>query len=148
MELSPVMDLFDVLVRYETHLWNHLDDRLRTDGQVSLATLSALRVVRAHAGECRVQELRTDLGITVGAASKVVDRLERDGLAVRGANPDDRRSSLVTLTPAGDVAHDEGVALLEAALADHLADEAGVEQATLVLTRLMTTLTAPAEVSR
>jgi DNA-binding MarR family transcriptional regulator len=114
------MDFFDDLVRYETYLWNELDDRLRAGGAPPLGTLSALRVVRRHAGTCRVQELRSELGITVGAASKLVDRLERDGLAVRTAHPTDRRSSLVTLTPAGDAAHDAGVRLTEVALADHL----------------------------
>ena len=117
------MDFFDALVRYETYLWNHLDDRLVAAGGVSLANLTALRVVRRHAGSARVQELRTHLGITVGAASKLVDRLERDGLVVRTANPHDRRSSLITLTPAGDAAHDAGVALVDSELAAHLAGE-------------------------
>lgn len=113
------MDLFDSLVRYETYLWNELDDRLRDAGSISLGTLFALRVIRRHEGSCRVQELRSELGITVGAASKLVDRLERDGLAVRAAHPTDRRSSLVALTRAGDAAHDDGVALVDAALTEH-----------------------------
>lgn len=136
------MDFFDALVRYETQLWNHLDDRLQADGGVSLGTLSALRVVRRHAGACRVQELRTDLGITVGAASKLVDRLERDGLAVRSAHPLDRRSSLVALTPAGDDAHDAGVALMASTLTDHMAGEPDVAETTVVLRRLLSTLGA------
>ena len=113
------MDLFDSLVRYETYLWNELDNRLRDAGSISLGTLFALRVIRRHEGSCRVQELRSELGITVGAASKLVDRLERDGLAVRAAHPTDRRSSLVALTRAGDTAHDDGVALVDAALTEH-----------------------------
>lgn len=117
------MDFFDLLVRYETHLWNHLDARLQAQGQVSLSTLYALRVVRRHTGRCRVHEVSADLGITVGAASKVVDRLERAGLAVRTPHPSDRRSSLVELTAAGDAAHDSGLARLDAAMADHLAGE-------------------------
>ncbi|PVU84393.1 MarR family transcriptional regulator (plasmid) [Cellulomonas sp. WB94] len=136
------MDFFDVLVGYETYLWNHLDDRLRAGGGVSLGTLSALRVVRRHAGECRVQELRTDLGITVGAASKLVDRLERDGLAVRSAHPGDRRSSLVTLTAAGDAAHDAGVALMATTLAEHLAGETALAETTVALARLLAKLGA------
>ncbi|WP_315094107.1 MarR family transcriptional regulator [uncultured Cellulomonas sp.] len=129
------MDFFDLVIRYETSLWNHLDDRLRAAGEVSLANLSALRVVRRHADTARVQELRTELGITVGAASKLVDRLERDGLVVRSAHPHDRRSSLVTLTPAGDAAHDDGVAALDSALAEHLAGE-DVSAVTALLARL------------
>ncbi|WP_421733708.1 MarR family winged helix-turn-helix transcriptional regulator [Cellulomonas sp.] len=141
------MDFFDSLVRYEISLWNDLDDRLRAGGASSLGTLSALRVVRRHAGSCRVQEIRSELGITVGAASKLVDRLERDGLAVRTAHPTDRRSSLVTLTSAGDAAHDDGVRLMQAALAEHVdgVDLAEVRSTlVLLLARLTTPMTAVA----
>ncbi len=137
------VDFFDVLVRYETYLWGHLDDRLRAQDRVSLSTLSALRVVRRHAGECRVQEISTDLGITVGAASKLIDRLERDGLVARTAHPRDRRSSLVVLTAAGGAAHGAGVALVDAALADHLAGESAVAETTAVLRGLLSALGAP-----
>jgi DNA-binding MarR family transcriptional regulator len=41
------------------------------------------------------------MAITVGATSKAVDRLEAAGRVRRTANPSDRRSSLVELTPAG-----------------------------------------------
>lgn len=137
------MEFFDRLVRYETYLWNHLDDRLRSAGAVSLGNLMALRVARRHAGSGRVQELSDELGITVGAASKLVDRLERDGLAERSANPHDRRSSVVALTAAGDAAHDAGVAVLEAELAAHLADE-DVAADTALLGRLLDRLTVVA----
>ncbi|MEE6295048.1 MarR family winged helix-turn-helix transcriptional regulator [Georgenia wangjunii] len=130
------MDFFDTLVRYETHLWNHLDGRLRAAGGPSLATVLALRVVAGHAGACRVQELRADLGITVGAASKLVDRLERDGLAVRRANPDDRRSSLIDLTTEGRRALERGTDVVSNGLAEHLGDDRDVAQVTAALTRL------------
>ena len=138
------MDFFDVLVRYETQLWNHLDLRLAQAGAVSLATLTGLRVVRRHTGTCRVQEVRTDLGITVGAASKFVDRLERDGLVVRSAHPQDRRSSLITLTSAGEAALDAAATVTEGALTEHLAGERAVPDVTAVLERLLTTLATDA----
>lgn len=143
MKSTRGTQFLDALVRYETYLWNHLDHCLAEAGEVALSTLSALRVVRRHAGECRVQDLRADLGITVGAASKLVDRLERDGLAVRRPHPHDRRSSLVALSPAGEAAHTSGVAVVDAALAEHLADAVGVDEATDLLTRLMARLGAP-----
>src|SRR4051812_37220987 len=130
-------DFFDVLVRYETYLWNHLDDQLRSRSRVSLGTLLALRVVRRHPEGCRVQEIREELGITVGAASKLVDRLERDGLAVRSANPSDRRSSLVALTVEGDAVHDEGVMVVEQELGAHLAGEGDVAALTGRLAHLV-----------
>jgi DNA-binding MarR family transcriptional regulator len=50
---------------------------------------------------CRVHDLARAVAITVGAASQAVDRLESAGLCARRANPSDRRSSIVELTPEG-----------------------------------------------
>src|SRR5207253_11453345 len=41
-----------------------------------------------------------------------MDRLEKDGLVRRRADPDDRRSVLAELTPAGEQAHAKGVRAL------------------------------------
>lgn len=105
-----------------------------------LGTLCALTAIHRRAGKCRVQELRSEMGITVGAASKIVDRLERDGLAVRTAHPTDRRSSLIALTPAGETAHDLGTAILEEALSGHLAAATEAREVTAILRRLLVLL--------
>lgn len=114
------MEFFDVLVRYEVALWNAVDQVLRREGLVSLGQLHALRVIDRYAGQARVQDLSGDIGITVGAASKLVDRLERDGLAVRSPNPANRRSSLIALTSRGreafTAAHEMAVAVLDQAV--------------------------------
>jgi DNA-binding MarR family transcriptional regulator len=61
-----------------------------------------LRFCRFSPGpSCRVQDLASEFSITVGGASKVVDRVEAAGYCRRRANPDDRRSSIIELTPAG-----------------------------------------------
>src|SRR3954470_15770173 len=98
------MEFFDVLVRYEVALWDAVDRELGRHAQIGLGTLHALRVVGRYDGRARVQDLSHDIGITVGAASKLVDRLERDGLTSRSPNPADRRSSLIALTAAGQQA--------------------------------------------
>lgn len=46
-------------------------------------------------------ELMADLQITSGAATALVDRLERQGVAQRYAHPHDRRRALVRLTDVG-----------------------------------------------
>jgi DNA-binding MarR family transcriptional regulator len=140
MQLGTGMDFFDTVVRYETHLWNHVDHHLEKAGAVALPTLFALRVVRRNAGHCRVQELRTELGVTVGAASKLVDRFERDGLAVRTPHPTDRRSSLISLTAAGEAALDAGVAVTERVLGDHLDEAVDITRTTAVLDGLLADL--------
>lgn len=51
---------------------------------------------------CRVYDIATDLRITTGGTSKLVDRIEAGGYCRRLPNPADRRSSLLELTPEGE----------------------------------------------
>jgi DNA-binding MarR family transcriptional regulator len=79
-------------------------------------------VIDRYAEQARVQDLSHDIGITVGAASKLVDRLERDGLAVRSPNPANWRSSLIALTGRGQeafsTAHETAMAAVDRAVGD------------------------------
>ena len=109
-------ELFAQLVRAEIQLWNSLDHHLQANADVTLATFQALSAVAGAAGSVRVQDISDELSITVGASSKLVDRLERDGLARRESNPEDRRSSIVVLTEAGRLARSAAAAATE----DHL----------------------------
>lgn len=52
-------------------------------------------------GPLRLGELATVLGVDASTLSPQVQRLERDGLVAREADPDDRRAVLVRVTPAG-----------------------------------------------
>ncbi len=127
------VDFFNALVRYETELWNVIDARLQADLGVTLARVEALGVLADRDGSCRVQDIADDLCITVGAASKLVDRLEHQGLARRTANPRDRRSSLITLTDDGRRTHRAGAQGLERHLRAHLSasyDRADITQMT------------------
>jgi DNA-binding MarR family transcriptional regulator len=99
-------DLFTEFVRVEIDVWNRLDTHLKTLVGVTLPQLQALSAIAATRGPLRIQEISTAMSITVGAASKVVDRLERDGLALRSAHPTDGRSSLIALTPLGKTTRD------------------------------------------
>jgi DNA-binding MarR family transcriptional regulator len=49
-----------------------------------------------------VQDIAGELRVTVGGISKVVDRVEAAGHCARRPNPDDKRSSLIHLTRAGE----------------------------------------------
>jgi DNA-binding MarR family transcriptional regulator len=99
-------------VRFETQLWNALDARLRKDCGITLATYETLRVV-ATRDDCRVNDIAEALVVTVGGISKLVDRVEAAGLCRRRANPDDRRSSIIELTPAGRKALSQATAVFE-----------------------------------
>ncbi len=100
---EPVADLLDVfheLVRFETELWNAVDDRLRADFDLPLSRLEPMQVI-GRRPSCRVNDIAEELAITIGGTSKLVDRIEASGYCVRRANPDDRRSSIIELTPSG-----------------------------------------------
>lgn len=129
-------DMFTELVRVEIELWNGLDAQLEAEVGLSLSTFQALAAVRASGGSARVQDLSTEMSITVGATSKLVDRLERDGLALRSPHPSDRRSSIVALSERGLTALSAADEAAETHLQDALAGALPADQAELLLTQL------------
>ena len=58
----------------------------------------ALAVI-AGAGSVSAGRLAKEIGLTPGAVTGVVDRLERAGLARREPDPDDRRRLVITAVP-------------------------------------------------
>jgi DNA-binding MarR family transcriptional regulator len=100
---------FDTLVRAEIRLWGAVDAAVSEATGTNLGLITALRTIDELDGAARVQEVADEIGITVGAASKIVDRLERAGLAERVPNPADRRSSLLRMTKPGRKTLAEGV---------------------------------------
>ena len=98
--MTDLRQVFDDLVRFETIMWGAIDARLQEECGVGLASLNAMLVIDSTP-LCRVQDIARAVAITVGGASQAVDRLEAAGLCARRANPSDRRSSIVELTPEG-----------------------------------------------
>jgi DNA-binding MarR family transcriptional regulator len=98
--VTDLRQVFDDLVRFETILWGAIDARLQEECGVGLASLNAMLVIDATP-LCRVHDIARAVAITVGGASQAVDRLESAGRCARRANPADRRSSIVELTPEG-----------------------------------------------
>ena len=98
---------FADLVRCETRLYNALNDRLRERHGIVTSQFEFLRFLRDHPG-ARVADLAAEFAVGIGATSKGVDRLEKQGWVVRQPNPSDRRSSLLALT-------DDGLQLVDAA---------------------------------
>jgi DNA-binding MarR family transcriptional regulator len=98
--MADLKNVFSELIRFETELWNAVDARLRSEHDLPLSWFEPMQVMsKCHT--CRVLDIRQDLSITVGGASKLVDRIEAAGLCHRLAHPDDRRSRIIALTPAG-----------------------------------------------
>jgi DNA-binding MarR family transcriptional regulator len=92
--------LFSGLVRLETNLWGLVDQRLRREHELPLSWFEPMQVMD-RVPDCRVADIAQALSITVGGASKLVDRIEHAGWCGRAPNPSDARSSVLTISHAG-----------------------------------------------
>jgi MarR family transcriptional regulator, organic hydroperoxide resistance regulator len=98
--VPDLRQLFNDIIRFEIELWNAVDDRLRSEFQLPLSQFEPMSVID-RLPDCRVYDIATELGITTGGTSKLIDRIEASGYCRRLPNPADRRSSLLELTPKG-----------------------------------------------
>jgi MarR family transcriptional regulator, organic hydroperoxide resistance regulator len=98
--MSDLRPLFNDIIRFEIELWNAVDARLKSEFDLPLTHFEPMSVMARLPG-CRVYDIATELGITTGGTSKLVDRIEASGYCRRLPNPADRRSSLLELTEAG-----------------------------------------------
>src|SRR5262245_60796391 len=90
------------LIRLEIVLWDRINARLKEEHDLSLAFFESLYFIgRTPDGSLRIGDLARALRITVGATSKLVDRIEAAGLIRRELDADDRRASRIALTEAG-----------------------------------------------
>ncbi|MFE2066081.1 MarR family winged helix-turn-helix transcriptional regulator [Streptomyces sp. NPDC059467] len=128
---ADLLGFFHDLVRCETRLYNALNDRLRERHGIVTSQFEFLRHLRDHPG-ARVGDLAAGFAIGIGATSKSVDRLEKQGWVVRQANPADRRSSLLALTGEGSALVDAAEATAAERLAELMGDTLG-ESAPAVL---------------
>lgn len=105
---SCAPSLFTALIHTEMGAWNAVESALSEAGNaLTLGRFLILRTVR-DTPACRIQEVAASQGITLGAASRLVDRLHRDGLVHRTPCEHDRRAIILTVT-------EEGLAHLEKA---------------------------------
>jgi len=130
-----VVGLFRDLVRLETELWNRVDARVHREHGLPLAWLEVMQVV-STTPNCRVLDVSEALFITVGGASKVVDKVQAGGWCRRLPNPSDGRSSLIELTDSGESLLEAANVTFEDALAAYLRAAASTGE----LTQLSKTL--------
>ncbi|MFC5822314.1 MarR family winged helix-turn-helix transcriptional regulator [Nonomuraea insulae] len=74
-----------------------------------------IRLARSPHQRLRMSDLAAQTGLSTSGVTRVVDRLERDGLVRREACASDRRASYAALT-------DDGRERLESVLPEHLRD--------------------------
>ena len=86
---------------------SHVDGKLTAIG-LSLPKLAALHQLSVAGESLPLGELASRLSCVKSNVTQLVDRLEADGLVARAPDPNDRRSRLAVLTPAGRTAFEEG----------------------------------------
>jgi DNA-binding MarR family transcriptional regulator len=95
-----------------------------------LADVQCLALLAA--GPSVPSDLAARLGLTTGAMTKVLDRLQDAGYITRSADPADRRRIVVTADPEGFAALAIAYAPLRARMSDHLADYTAGDLAAIV----------------
>jgi len=76
-------------------------NRLRGEFETTLPRFDLMAQLERHPDGLAMGELSQRLMVTGGNVTGITDQLEAEGLVQRLVPPDDRRSTLVKLTPAG-----------------------------------------------
>lgn len=113
--MLDLKQLFSDLIRFETELWNAIDARMRVEHDLPLHKFEPMQMI-AGTPDCRVYDIAGALSLTTGGVSKLVDAIESSGYCRRRPNPNDRRSSIIELTPAGKTALASATQTFEAEL--------------------------------
>ncbi|WSG47835.1 MarR family transcriptional regulator [Dactylosporangium sp. NBC_01737] len=111
---DPRITAMGLFVEAFTGVTARLNVQLAEHGLGNVDFEVLVRLARSPGGELRMTDLAAQTGLSTSGVTRVVDRLERDGLATRRACPTDRRGSFTVVTPAG-------VAKMHEVLPDHLA---------------------------
>lgn len=122
--------LSEALFAIEPALNNWLKIGFRAHG-VTYARLRLMTALR-YGGPRRMRDLGDELGVTARNVTGLVDALQREGLVERLPHPQDRRATLVRLTPAGERVSGELLAEQRAALAGLFAELPAADQRNLL----------------
>lgn len=113
--------LWDDLVTVPYGLYRELEDRLEAGGNLSgLRFRVAQALASAPEGRLRLQELAESIHLSPSGTTRLVDKLEAEGLLRRHACPLDRRATWASLTEEGRRAFNDARPLWEAFLAERL----------------------------
>lgn len=94
---------------------------------IEATDIRALYVLGLHGGALRPSALAGELQVSRPTASKMLLRLDAEGLTERSADPDDGRAALIVLSAAGREAfrhlYDAGIDMMRESLQDWSDDE-------------------------
>ena len=98
---------------------------------LSLPKLAALHQLSQAGDSLPLGQLAERLACVKSNVTQLVDRLEADGLVVRAADPNDRRSRLAVITESGKSAYERGIDIQQRAERDIFGGLSKEESSTL-----------------
>ena len=99
---AELMDVWRELLERHARTTSALERRLQHEHGLGVSEYEVLdRLATSGKDDCRMQELADAVHLSQSALSRVVARLETDGLVTRGMCPEDRRGIMACLTPDG-----------------------------------------------
>ncbi|HEY1383355.1 MAG TPA: MarR family transcriptional regulator [Dongiaceae bacterium] len=84
-----------------SHIESIVQSRIMSDFGISLARFDLMSQLERVGGGLTMSEVSRRMMVSNGATTSLVDRLVEDGLVKREAHPEDRRTTLLHLTPDG-----------------------------------------------
>ena len=84
-----------------SHIESIVQSRIMSDFGISLARFDLMSQLERMGGGLTMSEVSRRMMVSNGATTSLVDRLVEDGLVVREAHPEDRRTTLLHLTKEG-----------------------------------------------
>lgn len=123
-----------------------LERELREDQDLPLTWYDVMvHLSAAPDHRLRMQELADAVLLSKSGLTRLIDRMERDGLVARQACPDDRRGTFAELTPAGFERIRRAAPSHLRGVREHFADHLDDDEAALLETLLVRITTAANE---
>ncbi|GAA3685113.1 hypothetical protein GCM10022224_057260 [Nonomuraea antimicrobica] len=98
---DPRLTAVGLLAEVHSGLMGRLAPVLNDAGLSEIDFETAIRLARSPHQRLRMSDLAAQIGLSTSGVTRVVDRLEREGLVTREACATDRRASYAALTAAG-----------------------------------------------
>jgi len=103
LKTTEASETWRALITAFTRVNRVLADEMSAETEVSLDWYGILLMLtQAEGGAMRPSDLADGVGLSRSATTRLIDRLERDGLVERTTCPNDRRGNFVSLTAAGE----------------------------------------------
>ena len=103
LRTTEASETWRALITAFTRVNGVLAEEMSAETEVSLDWYGILLMLtQAEGGAMRPSDLADSVGLSRSATTRLIDRLEREGLVERTTCPADRRGSFVSLTAAGE----------------------------------------------